>query len=242
MVIVRLFRSESIVALAVASAGAAAGSRDERRRCRQAAATLRIEERAMMSAMSRVVAAILLFPVLQGCGEGSGEPVDEAAAFRALLRELAERVEKDAALVPKVVGKEVSIDKIVVDREPASLLPDHLKMADEARWGFFHGKLPGLRRDTFESFWRRNLDPTVPVFDQAGRFPVVFEEVGPNWALFAFDHPSAMLLCVSAMGFSRDGRQGMVYVVFPNCLGAYYLVGRDGGRWRITEEWDAWVS
>jgi len=71
---------------------------------------------------------------------------------------------------------------------------------------------------------------------------VVFDEVSPNWQLFSMDYPHGMLVCLSAMGFSRDGRQGLVYVVLPGALGAYYLLGFDGENWRITAECEVWVS
>jgi len=184
---------------------------------------------------------------LQGCGEGSRKPVDEAAAFSSLLGEFAEQAQRADQLFEKLLpdesrGESGRIEKIVVERQPASLLPDHSELADESRWSLFHKRLPALRRDTFDDFWRRNRDPTVPEIDRAGQVDVVFDAVLPNWQLFWMDHRNAMLVCLSAMGFSGDGRQGLVYVVFPGCLGAYYLLGLDGERWRITAEWEVWVS
>jgi len=182
----------------------------------------------------------LLLPALAGCGERPRAAVDEAAAFGALLGELAEGIRS----MPPPPGEtpDEPMETFVVEREPAAPFPDHLALADGARWALFRQRLPSARRDTYEHFWARNRTPSVPAFARAGPVRVVVEEIGPNWRFFAEDHPRSVLVCLSAMGFSRDGRQGLVYVVFPGCLGAYYLVGLEGDRWRITGEWEIWVS
>jgi len=122
-------------------------------------------------------------------------------------------------------------------------------------WGRLKKELPLVTRETYDDFWVRNEDPKVPVLTAAGDCRIEYAEdaeldrlgegaeCAEEWWCRVLDrYPRSRLVGLSAMGFSRDGKQGLVYVAFPGWFGAYYVVAKSGGRWRIVEEWRFWTA
>lgn len=145
-------------------------------------------------------------------------------------------------------------DTLVLEIEAARVWPEHLAIENSRRWGFWKRRMPSLRRDTYDDFWIRNLRrTTLPRFERAGDCKVVtiakkdvdaFFEPGieEGWRRFHARFPRGLLVACSAMGFSRDGRQALVYLAFPGWTGSYFVIAERDGRWRIADEWNFWVS
>lgn len=205
------------------------------------------------------VGLLVALVLLQGCGRRKRVRVDVGAAYGDLLAALSLDFERTFAGGPPDeeghddAAEEGWWDSFVVDPD-LSLYPDHRKMDDSARWAMLKRALPSLERETYEDFLARNEKPAIPTFTSAGgkRIEVADRQwlkrifAGPyvelNWERFHARYPHSTLVAFSAMGFSRDGRQGLVYVAFPGWYGSYYLLARDIGSWKIAEELEVWVS
>ena len=116
------------------------------------------------------------------------------------------------------------------------------------------GHLPGLQPSTLESYntrfrERRTLD--------AGRFQGLSIALlrpqewrafsrgdfgGSSWEAFRASRPEDFgILELSPVGFSADRAQAFVHLVRYTSprdhAGCYYLLGLDGGMWRVRQEW-----
>jgi len=186
-------------------------------------------------------------------------PVDIGAAYGGLLAALSRDFEMASVLPPGEEGESEAKedgwwDSFVVAPDPEPIWPAHKSRDDASRWAMLRQQLPSLTQDTCDDFFARNERPTLPTFSSAGdiRVQVADKEelkrifagvyVDEQWRRFRARYPRSTLVAFSAMGFSRDGSQGLVYVAFPGWYGAYYVVKKDGGSWRIADEWHFWVS
>lgn len=184
--------------------------------------------------------------LIQGCGRRPRVPVDAGPVYCELLAELSRKFERG-------FPEDEHADVFVVRSDPEPIWPRHKGMIDSVRWAMLKQQLPSLRRDTYEDFFEQNEQPTLPRFSSAGDKGVEFVDrrelkkiftgarVEEQWKRFDARYPRSTLVALSAIGFSRDGKQGLVYVAFPGWYGGYYVVTKTGGTWRIADEWDFWV-
>lgn len=204
-----------------------------------------------------LLAALVLLP---GCGRRRQAPVDVGAAYGGLLAALSRDFEVSFAGGPPDADAQDMAewagwwDSFVVDPDPEPVWPAHKREDAASRWAVLKQQLPSLTRDTCDDFFARNERPTLPAFTSAGDIRIVVADreelkrifvgtyVELDWERFHSRYGRSTLVALSAMGFSRDGRQGLVYAAFPGWYGGYYVMTNDGRTWRIADEWNTWVS
>ncbi len=125
----------------------------------------------------------------------------------------------------------------------------------------FKAMLPGVRHDTYDSYWQENerARPIAPLDRGAMKLHVLtkaedekLEAIAEGarfreyWDTFRARYGNAVRVHISAAGFSEDRRQALIYYAasfdFLAAWGSYCLLKREGDRWEIAEEHCVWVS
>ena len=150
--------------------------------------------------------------------------------------------------------------KCVLEPEtPIASMEDHVLIRS---WDGLRAELPGLGRDTYDSFWSQNkrARPIAPLArstmkvrlltkeEDAHLTAVLHGEAGPRdyWPIFRQRYGSAVRIGLSAPGFSGDQNQALIYyeAAFGNlgAWGSYCLLKREGDSWKIAAEYCVWQS
>lgn len=146
--------------------------------------------------------------------------------------------------------------------ETCVLDPETTVYDEPAPWGLLREELPGLERDTHDSFCSENerARPIAPLDRGAMKLhvPTRAEDAelkailhddarGDYWDIFhtRFGR-NAVRVGLSAPGFSADRQQAMIYYEasfdYLAAWGSYCLLKRDGERWEIVAEYCEWQS
>lgn len=138
---------------------------------------------------------------------------------------------------------------------------DDREEKDPDRWEEFLWRFPALRRDTYDSFWSANerARPIAPLDRGAMKLHVLtkaedaeLEAIAEGarfreyWDTFRARYGKAVRVRLSAVGFSEDRRQAVIYYSasfdFLAAWGSCCLLKREGDRWEIAEEHYMWIS
>jgi hypothetical protein len=207
--------------------------------------------------LARALAAQALTAAVSACGPEaetrSSEPRWEAprdagAAYASLLNELGATLGR---LYP-----EQAAATFVIQREPLPVYRGHVDLEAPELWKRLRRHLPSLRRETYDDWWARNQHAALHDFgDEAGERAIVWIDSAEldrllpetlsgeaRWKPYLARFPDSHLVGCTAMGFSRDGLQGLVYLSFLGWYGGYYVVVKQAGDWRLADEWEVWVS
>ena len=199
------------------------------------------------SVRTHTVLLALACLAVAGCGRGIEPPADVNAAYSEILNQ--PRLRRYFAPPPR--------DILLVLSKTVTWHSD--KEADTSTvWARVHARFPPLKRDTYEDFWAKNAEPKVLTLSEAAFRPVRLvtkEEVDrifgnrdelDGWASFRKAFPrSSGIIRLSAVGFSRDGEQALLYFStstdWLEGLGSYYLLARTETGWKIAAESRVWM-
>jgi len=178
-----------------------------------------------------------LIGVLVACG---GEPVTSGTAsvpveaYRALLLDL----ERDYRLSP---------DDVFVFVREAHVAHFAAGYTSDRFWSHLAQEMPSLTRDTYDDFWVRNGHDEIPGIDRAGKCAVVrvtkveIEQLIGSGSeeeqskRFAARYPNGVLVQVSAIGLSRNRRQGLAFVYVSRWAASICVLTKSGGRWEVSD-------
>ncbi len=146
--------------------------------------------------------------------------------------------------------------------ETCVLEPETTVYEEPTSWTVLRGKLPGLERGTYDSFWSENerarpiapldrgaMKLHVPTRAEDAELKAILHDVAraDYWDIFRTRYGgNAVRVGLSAPGFSADRQQAVMYYEasfgYLAAWGSYCLLKRDGERWEIVEEHGVWVS
>lgn len=172
---------------------------------------------------------------------------DTDGVYRGLVRDL-------AADYRKAFPEDGPHDRFVVSTERAEIA--WAGKPEPKRWGLLHADMDGLRRDTYDSFWRRQAIERIEAAGLAkvddlhvrvltgAEVDAVLNSVEVEFELERYSKafPDSVFLQFSGIGFSDDRRQALVFVEAVGWYGSYYLLEQKGGRWKIVDDCEVWVS
>ena len=139
-------------------------------------------------------------------------------------------------------------------------------VVDERRtpWDDLRENLPGIERNTYDSFWSKNERawPTAPLDRGAMKLHVltraedsqlkaILRDVDRTdyWGIFGTRYGNAVRVGLSAPGFSADRQQAVIYyeasfgdLAACAACGCYCILKRGGDRWEIVAEYCVWES
>ena len=213
------------------------------------------------SVRTHTVLLALACLAVAGCGRGIEPPADVNAAYSEFLNQ--PRLRRYFAPPPRdillVLSKTVTWHWRRDGEHRGEAAEDDDKEADSSTvWARVHARFSTLKRDTYEDFWAKNAEPKVLTLSEAASRPVRLvtkEEVDrifgnrdelDGWAGFRKAFPrSSGIIRLSAVGFSRDGEQALLYFStltdWLEGLGSYYLLARTETGWKIAAESRVWM-
>ena len=193
---------------------------------------------------TRTVLLAFVCLAISACGRGT--PADVNAVYSEFLNQPSLRE----------YFADPPCDTFIALSKTVTWYPD--KEADAStRWARFHERFPTLKRDTYEDFWAKNAEPNVLTLSTTGSKPVrliteeeldtIFKRGLDGWESYRKEFPTANgYIGLSALGFSRDGQQALVYFQTSSDwlagFGSYYLLARTETGWKIAAEDLVWVS
>lgn len=186
--------------------------------------------RSLRSAAAPLLVVLAMVPAAARAQAPSRE--DDAAVYRAAIHEFPTRIIRSTTARPVEFESLRAVTTRLAERVAA--LPD----VDASTARAF---LIRMRR---EEPVPDLGDTTLVWIDEAGWRDLLRARDG--MATLADRHPgSAGILVLSAIGYSDDGTQALVYVSHfcPLCgSGRVILLEREGGAWTVTESVDDWNS
>lgn len=133
---------------------------------------------------------------------------------------------------------------------------------DRLSWEELRVELPGLARDTYDSYRSENKGarPISPTDRGAMKLHVLTKaedaeleailsdrnRMHEYWNAFRARYGNAVRVSLSVPGLSKDGKHALIYYAayfdWLAAWGSYCLLKREGDRWEIAEEHCVWVS
>jgi hypothetical protein len=209
---------------------------------------------------------LLVAIIAASCDEsGRARSGKEGFAYGALLADLSKEWQEQFSQVEPN-------ELFLVFSRPSPIWITPKEMGPSERWQWFKSELPTLSRDTFDDFWARNENPSLPSLEPVERIKLAVRDKGQLLVEYPWievpcrergetdtdwekrersweekrrrweeRYPRSVLVGFSEMGFSRNRRQGLVYVSFYNWYGAVYLLSKGEDRWHLVKGFVVWV-
>jgi len=197
----------------------------------------------------------LAFMFVLGCGRrnaaNKGLVADLSSFHGELLAALAKRHWSDGGL---------ESETCILEPE-TTIWGGYSDVKEPDRWKAFQAGLPALRRDTYDSLWIENerARPVAPTSNGPMKLHVLTKaedaeldaiardgRLEDYWGTFRARYGYAPRVGLSAPGFSKDGKQAVIYYqeVGDVLAGAGFLclLSRKGDRWEIDEVCCVWQA
>ncbi len=198
---------------------------------------------------------VLAFTFVLGCGRrdaANKDLVADLGSFHGeLLVALAKRHWSDGGL---------ECETCVLEPE-TTIWGGYSDVKQPDRWKALQTRLPALRRDTYDSLWLQNerARPVAPTSHGPMKLHVLTKaedaeldaiarggRLEDYWDTFHARYPNALRVGLSAPGFSKDGKQAVIYYQAGGEVmagaGFLCLLSRKGDRWEIDEVCCVWQA